>query len=81
MKPVEKTHKIPYVSPTTATLLTELGEECQHILKHLSQLEQAGLGEDQVETMLGELSAAILHVHEHTRDLDVLLDEDCTGHE
>lgn len=80
MKPVEKTHKISYVSPTTATLLTELGEECRHILKHLSQLEQPGLGEDQVETILGELSAAILHMHEHTRDLDSLLDKDCAGH-
>jgi hypothetical protein len=25
---------------------------------------------------VGELSAAILHMHEHTRDLDTILDED-----
>ncbi len=80
MKPVEQPRKISYVSPTTATLLTELEEECRHILKCLSQLERTDLGEDQAEIMLGELSAAVLHMHEHTRDLDVLLDEDCGGH-
>ncbi len=49
-------------------------------IQHQMPLEQAGLGEDQVETMLGELNAAVLHMHEHTRDLDVRLDEDCGGH-
>jgi hypothetical protein len=29
-----------------------------------------------VEAILGELSAAILHLHEHTRGLDTMLDED-----
>lgn len=77
MSSVEQKQKMSYVSPTTATLLTELGDECQHILKRLSQLEIANLGEDQVEMILGELSAAVLHLHEHTRDLDVRLDEDC----
>jgi hypothetical protein len=29
-----------------------------------------------METLLGDLSAAILHLHEHTRGLDAILDED-----
>jgi hypothetical protein len=58
------------------TLLAELNEECQRILKLSAQLEIAGLRETQVEAILGELSAAILHVHEHTQGLDTILDED-----
>ena len=68
--------KAPYLSPGTVTLLAELGEECQRVLKLLAQLEIPGLKETQVEGLLGELSAAILHMHEHTRGLDTLLDED-----
>ncbi len=79
MKPVEQVPTIVYVNPTTAALLAELGEECQHILKYLSQLEVAGLEEDRAESLLGALSAAILHMHEHTRDLDILIDEDDGG--
>jgi hypothetical protein len=68
--------KAPYLSPGTATLLAELHEECQRILKLSAQLEIAGLREAQVEAILGELSAAILHVHEHTQGLDTIIDED-----
>jgi hypothetical protein len=76
MSTVQKHQKIHYVRSGTATLLAELGEECQHIVTLLTQLEKAGLPEEKIEDMLGELSAAILHLHEHTRYLDNLLDED-----
>ena len=76
MRAVKQNPKVPYVSPTTQVLLSELGEECQRILKLLVQLELAGLKERQVEDILGELSAAVLHLHEHTRGLDTLIDED-----
>jgi hypothetical protein len=56
--------------------LGSLGEECQNVLKLLTQLEVTGLSEAQQETVLGDLSAAVLHLHEHTRGLDVLIDED-----
>lgn len=68
-----------YVSSGTATLLAELGEECQRILKLLAQLEIAGLAKAQAETVLGELSAAVVHVHEHTKRLDEIIDEDIGG--
>jgi hypothetical protein len=64
-----------HLSPGTATLLEELWEECQGILKLLAQLELPSLQEEQVEDLLGELSAAVLHLHEHTRGLDELLDK------
>jgi exonuclease V gamma subunit len=76
MSTVKRRLKVAYLSPGTGTLLAELGEECQSVLKLLAQLEIPGLKETQVEALLGELSAAILHLHEHTRGLDVILDED-----
>ena len=68
--------KTSYLSAGTVTLLAELNEECQRILKLSAQLEIPGLKETQVEAILGELSAAILHMHEHTRGLDALIDDD-----
>ncbi|MFO1431138.1 MAG: hypothetical protein U1F76_13530 [Candidatus Competibacteraceae bacterium] len=67
--------KRPYLKASTLTLLHELGEENQTVLKLPAQLEMAGLSEAQQETVLGDLSAAMLHLHEHTRGLDVLIDE------
>ena len=68
--------KTSYLSAGTVTLLAELNEECQRILKLSAQLEIPGLKETQVEAILGELSAAVLHLHEHTRGLDALIDDD-----
>lgn len=79
MKAEKQKPKGYYVSSGTATLLAELGEECQRILKLLAQLEIAGLAKAQAETVLGELSAAVVHVHEHTKGLDEIIDEDIGG--
>jgi hypothetical protein len=76
MSVLKQNAKASYLSAPTMTLLSELGEECQYVLKLLAQLEMPGLSEAQVENVLGDLSAAILHLHEHTRGLDTILDED-----
>jgi hypothetical protein len=76
MSTARRQPKPPYLSPETMTLLAELNEECQRILTLSAQLEISGLRETQVEAILGELSAAILHMHEHTRGLDTIIDED-----
>jgi hypothetical protein len=65
-----------YVSPRTNVLLVELEEECQRVLKLLAQLEIPSLKDAQAEAILGELSAAVLHLHEHTRGLDEIIDAD-----
>lgn len=57
-------------------LLDELEEELQNTLKLLSQLKMEGLTQSQRESILGELSAAVLHVHEHTRGLEELIMEE-----
>ena len=70
MRTTEANPMANYLSRGTATLLRELGVECENVLKLLAQLERSGLQSEQVDDLLGELSAAILHVHEHTRGLD-----------
>ena len=79
MRAVKPKPEVQYVSPTTQVLLSKLGEECQRVLKLLAQLELAGLKGRQVEDILGELGAAVLHLHEHTRGLDTIIDEDLGG--
>jgi 3'-phosphoadenosine 5'-phosphosulfate sulfotransferase len=43
MSTVKRRLKASSLSPGTDTLLAELGEECQHVLKLLAQLEIPGL--------------------------------------
>ena len=64
------------LSAKTETLLLELGEECQRVLKLLAQLEMPTLTEPQREAVLGDLSATVLHLHEHTRGLDSVIDSE-----
>lgn len=74
MKAVKSQAKPPNLSAKSEALLLELGEECRQVLKLLAQLEMSTLTEAQRETVLGELSAAVLHLHEHTRGLDSVID-------
>ena len=64
------------LSARTETLLRELSEECRRVLKLLAQLEASTLTDAQRETVLGELSAAILHLHEHTRGLASVIERE-----
>ena len=57
MKTTRPASKAPYVSARMEALLSELEEECQGTLKLLAQPETPGLGEEQIERILGELSA------------------------
>ncbi len=66
--------RIYHVSRRADALLAELGEACQQTLKLLAQLEMPGLNERQIDDLLGELSALIVHLHEHTRGLDKIID-------
>jgi len=63
-----------YADPGTVRVLDELRGECETVLKLLAQLEVPGLHADQAEDLLGDLSAAVLHLHEHTRGLDERID-------
>lgn len=54
--------------------IAELGEECARVLLLLQQLAKARAMRRDSSEILGELSAAVLHLHAHTRDLDELID-------
>ncbi len=58
---------------TISVLLAELEEEIQNVLKLLAQLRLPGLTREQAENILGELSAALTHLHKHSEGLDELI--------
>jgi hypothetical protein len=64
------------VKPTLATLLSELGEECETVLFLLSQLKLSNLTDDQKGDIWAELTGSITHSHVHTENLpDLIWDE------
>lgn len=63
------------VSDTTATLLRELREECETVVDLIRRLESGPRSARDRDAILGELSAAVLHLHAHTKGLDAYLCE------
>ena len=62
-------------SPATKVLLAELREECEHISTLIRRLEAKPASERERDEILGELSAAVFHLHTHTAGLDEFLCE------
>jgi hypothetical protein len=62
-------------SRTTQILLRELRDECENVAALIRRLDKRGLSEAERDEVLGELSAAVLHLHTHTADLDEFLCE------
>jgi hypothetical protein len=58
-----------------STLLEELGEECQNTLKLLTQLKTTYPDTEQIEDILAELTASVVHLHAHTDGLDDLISD------
>jgi hypothetical protein len=75
---VRKTKEEAIVSRRLVVLLDELSHELQNTAELLAQLKVKGLTQEQVELILGELSAAISHLHEHTDGLDELIVDETT---
>jgi len=63
------------IDQTLTTLLEELGEESQDILKLLAQLKMSYLSTEQIEDILAELTASVVHLHAHTDGLDDLISD------
>lgn len=64
------------VNSTLATLLDELGQECETVLFLLSQLKLESLTNDQKGDILAELTGAVCHLHVHTEDLPELIEDE-----
>ena len=54
------------ISPTLATLLNEFRDECLSTIKLIHQLELEHLTEEQIEDVLGELTASLTHLQTHS---------------
>jgi len=58
-----------------SVLFAELEEECLNTVKYIEALKVGRLTKSQQEDLLGELSAAITHLHIQTEHLDKAFDE------
>jgi hypothetical protein len=63
------------LSSTTEVLLSELREECDRVSALIRRLETKPGSEKERDEILGELSAAVFHLHTHTAGLDEFLCE------
>jgi hypothetical protein len=63
------------LSGTATVLLSELREECEHVASLISRLETQPPSGSEQDNILGELIAAVLHLHTHTDGLDDFLCE------
>jgi len=69
----EKSKPAGTLSTTTETLLRELRDECQNVVDLIHRLEARPRSARARDEILGELSAAVLHLHVHTKGLDEFL--------
>ena len=67
--------RAPEVSRTAEILLRELREECENVVQLVRHLEAGVKSSSERDEILGELSAAVLHLHTHTDGLDEFLCE------
>jgi hypothetical protein len=64
------------VNRTLSALLNEYQEECLNAVKLIEGLKLEALTEEQMEDMLGELSASITHLKIHSGQLERLIEEE-----
>lgn len=54
---------------TTKVMLKELKEECLRYIQLTDQIELNGLTEDQLASILGELTASVTHLNIHSETI------------
>ena len=74
MKAAARTAKVHRIELIEAEL-AELGEECARVVMLLQRLARARTKGRDASGVLGELGAAVVHLHVHTKGLDRLIDE------
>lgn len=55
------------IDETLKVMLNELKDECMMYIKLINQLEFENLTEEQIEEILGELTASVTHLHTHSK--------------
>jgi DNA repair exonuclease SbcCD ATPase subunit len=79
MSALETLEEKAVISRKLAILLKELDEECAHVQDLIAQLKLSNLTSEQVENILAELHAAIVHLNTHTSGLDELVSQEMDG--
>ncbi|NIR50290.1 hypothetical protein GWO43_17405 [candidate division KSB1 bacterium] len=64
------------ISRKLAVLLEELNEECTYVQSLIAHLKLSNLTAGQVEEILAELNAAVVHLSTHTTNLDDVIAEE-----
>lgn len=64
------------LSSTLKTLLNELRDECLSTIKLIHQLEMEHLTDDQIDDVLGELTASVTHLNTHSSIVKEELDKE-----
>jgi hypothetical protein len=67
------------LSKTLSVLLSELEEECLNAIKLSAMLKMNTLTEEQIEDLIGELSASVTHLKVHSEQLEHALDKELDG--
>ncbi len=62
-------------SRTGDVLLDELREECEKVVRLIRRLQKGVASARERDELLGEISAAVIHLHSHTKGLDEFLCE------
>ena len=57
-------------------LLEELGKECSHVMDLIAQFKVPHLTAEQIEDILSELNAAVVHLNAHTNGLDKVISDE-----
>jgi len=60
--------KISTNNPTLNTLISELGEECQHVIALVNQFQLNNLSDQQKIEILAELLASTIHLNTHCNE-------------
>jgi len=64
------------LSKTLSVLLDELEDECLKVIKLTAVLKIENLTDEQMEDMLGELSASVTHLKVHSEQLEQVIEKE-----
>jgi len=64
------------LNKTLLVLLDELEEECLKVIKLTEGLRLENLTDEQIEDILGELSASITHLRVHSEQVEQVIEEE-----
>ncbi len=64
------------LSETLLVLLDELNEECLKTIKLIGNIGINGLTDEQMEDILGDMSAAVTHLRVHSEQVENVIEEE-----